>query len=89
MNAITQQLLEDMESLPLDMQEEALDFVRFLKAKRSKLETATVKPAEANGLKAVEILDELAARGTAFREMTDPVAWQKDIRQDRPLPGRS
>ncbi len=89
MNAITQQLLEDMESLPLNMQEEALDFVRFLKAKHSKVETATVKYAESNGLQAVEILNELAARGTAFREITDPVAWQKDIRQDRLLPGRS
>jgi hypothetical protein len=86
MSFITQQLLDDMECLPPDMQEEALDFVRFLKAKRSKLENATVKPAEANGLKAVEILNALAARGTAFREITDPVAWQKDIRQGRPLP---
>jgi hypothetical protein len=23
-----------------------------------------------------------------FREVVDPVAWQREIRQDRPLPGR-
>ena len=23
-----------------------------------------------------------------YRAITDPVAWQRDIRQDRPLPGR-
>ena len=23
-----------------------------------------------------------------YREITDPVAWQREIRQDRPLPGR-
>jgi hypothetical protein len=23
-----------------------------------------------------------------FREMADPVAWQREIRKDRPLPGR-
>ncbi len=23
-----------------------------------------------------------------YRNITDPVAWQKDIREDRPLPGR-
>ena len=23
-----------------------------------------------------------------FREVADPVAWQREIRQDRPLPGR-
>lgn len=86
MSFITQQLLNDMECLPPDMQEQALNFVRFLKTKHSKMETATVKPAEANGLKAVEILNALAARGTALREITDPVAWQKDIHQSRPLP---
>ena len=31
MSAIIQQLIEDTESLPPEMQAEALDFVRFLK----------------------------------------------------------
>ncbi len=75
-----------MEGLQPDMQEEVLDFVHFLKAKRSNMESATVKPIEDNGLKAVEILNELAARGTVFREITDPVTWQKDMCQDRTLP---
>ena len=34
-----------------------------------------------------EALRELAAMG-AFREIDDPVAWQREIRKDRPLPGR-
>jgi hypothetical protein len=88
MNAITQQLFEDMESLPPEMQEEALDFVRFLKSKLVKIET--VAPgSEPNGTKVAEIMAELAARGTAFQDIKDPVAWQNEIRQDRPLPGRS
>jgi hypothetical protein len=49
----------------------------------------TVKPTETNELMVVEILDQLSARGTAFKEIENPVAWQKDIRQDRPLPGRT
>ena len=32
-------------------------------------------------------LKRLRDRGT-FREITDPVAWQREIRKDRPLPGR-
>lgn len=32
-------------------------------------------------------LHELSASG-AFAEIDDPIAWQRDIRQDRPLPGR-
>jgi len=34
-----------------------------------------------------EALRELAALG-AFRDIDDPVAWQREIREDRPLPGR-
>jgi len=89
MSIITQQILEDMESLPPEMQEEALDFVRFLKNKRLKIETLDTKLTEPNGTKAAEILNEMAARGTAFQEINDPSAWQREIRQDQPLPGRS
>ena len=32
-------------------------------------------------------LDQLAARG-GIQSIPDPVAWQREIRQDRPLPGR-
>ena len=35
----------------------------------------------------VAALDRLAARG-AFTDIEDPVAWQREARQDRPLPGR-
>jgi len=34
-----------------------------------------------------EILAELARLGT-FSEIEDPVEWQREIRKDRPLPGR-
>ncbi len=32
-------------------------------------------------------LERIAAGGT-FAEIDDPVEWQREIRQDRPLPGR-
>ncbi|AFY60248.1 hypothetical protein [Synechococcus sp. PCC 6312] len=32
---------------------------------------------------------EEAAALNPFAEITDPVAWQREQRQDRPLPGRS
>ena len=32
-------------------------------------------------------LEELARSG-AFADIKDPVAWQREIRKDRPLPGR-
>ncbi len=36
---------------------------------------------------AMAALKRLRERGT-FREIADPVAWQREIRRDRPLPGR-
>jgi len=35
----------------------------------------------------IEALERLASRN-ALAEIADPVAWQREIRQDRPLPGR-
>ena len=37
---------------------------------------------------ALAALRQLQARGT-FKKITDPVAWQREIRKDRPLPGRN
>lgn len=36
---------------------------------------------------ALAALRQLRALGT-FKAITDPVAWQREIRKDRPLPGR-
>ncbi|MEG4172879.1 MULTISPECIES: hypothetical protein [unclassified Microcoleus] len=35
----------------------------------------------------VEVLEKIAANNV-FAEISDPVEWQRDLRQDRPLPGR-
>lgn len=43
--------------------------------------------ANSNMDKAVPALEKLAELGT-FSEIEDPVAWQREIRKDRPLPGR-
>ena len=39
-----------------------------------------------NNRNAVAILREIAARGDVH--VPDPVAWQREVRADRPLPGR-
>jgi hypothetical protein len=41
----------------------------------------------ARGPAMAAILEKLAARGT-FAAIPDPVTWQREIRQDRALPGR-
>ena len=40
-----------------------------------------------SGKTTFELLQELADMG-AFSEISDPVAWQREIRKDRPLPYR-
>ena len=45
------------------------------------------KNSEPNGKQAMEILQKIADRG-GIQSILDPVAWQREIRKDRPLPGR-
>lgn len=88
MNTLTQQILHNLEQLPELLQIEALDFVTFLKAKQERTQqSSSVSQTPCNGRAIVAILERMAAR-KALSEMTDPSAWQREIRQDRPLPGR-
>ena len=60
-----------------------------LPAGRIEVTVALAKPAPklvSNNRDAVAILREIAARGGV--DIPDPVAWQREIRADRPLPGR-
>lgn len=60
---------------------------RPLKVYVTLLEEKSSISADIRRKKIVEILEKLAASQT-FAEVTDPVAWQREMRQDRPLPGR-
>jgi hypothetical protein len=82
MSALTKEVLESLTDLPLDMQQEALSFVRLLKRQITQVDTPTH-----NGQGVAEIMARMAKRGTAFKQV-DPVAWQQEVRRDRPLPGR-
>lgn len=42
---------------------------------------------KSNGKKMAEILGKIAAAG-GIPSIKDPVKWQREIRKDRPLPGR-
>lgn len=66
--------------LPVELRQSRLKVTATIEAASGKNE----RPARAAALAA---LKRLRARGT-FQGITDPVAWQREIRQDRPLPGR-
>jgi len=80
MNQLSEQILYEVENLPEDMQREVIDFVQFLKAKRQEQ-----KPYDSQQI--LSLLQE-GRQQNLFASIDDPVAWQKDIRTDRPLPGR-
>ena len=66
--------------LPADLRRGKVKVVATLESERE----ATDRPSREAALAA---LRQLQARGT-FKKITDPVAWQREIRVDRPLPGR-
>jgi len=80
MSRLSEQMLSEFEELPDNMQREVIDFVHFLKSKRQKQ-----KPY--NGQELLALLKE-GRQHNLFTEINDPAAWQKEIRADRPLPGR-
>lgn len=85
-DALAREIIEDIESLPPQMQEEALDFVRFLKSKLAKTQIVPLEE-EPNGTKLARLMEEMSKQNL-FSGIKDPVAWQREIRKDRPLPGR-
>ena len=84
MSTISQQIFEDVGNLPPEMQEETLDFVRFLK---TRLPNSQSKKSEPNGTKLAQLMEEASTKNL-FAHIKDPAAWERDIRKDRPLPGR-
>jgi hypothetical protein len=51
------------------------------------LEQGTAAEEVSRGQAMAALLEQLAARGT-LSDMADAVKWQRELRQDRPLPGR-
>ena len=51
------------------------------------LEQGTATEEVSRGQAMAALLEQLAARGT-LSDMADPMNWQRELRQDRPLPGR-
>ena len=53
------------------------------------LDESEIPPVVAGqGERMAAALEQLAA-GNALRDVTDPMAWQREVRRDRPLPDRN
>ncbi|MDP2831727.1 MAG: hypothetical protein Q8Q28_00195 [Pseudomonadota bacterium] len=78
-------IAEHANHLPPADQKEALGFILFLEQRAGKVSPDIDE--EERGRRLAEALRKLQ-EAKPFAEITDPVAWQREIRQDRPLPGR-
>ena len=82
---LVEQIEKQLQGLPTEKQIEVLDFILFL---QQRVHSAPPTEEEERGQRIRAALQTLAELNT-FSEINDPVAWQKSIRQDRPLPGRT
>jgi hypothetical protein len=82
---LVEQIQKQLGELPPEKQSEVLDFVTFL---RGRVQSARSASAEAeHRLRLKKAFETLAELGT-FAGIADPLEWQRQIRKDRPLPGR-
>ena len=86
--SIQETINQHLSTLPENLQAEILNFVLFLEHQRQ-LGNIT-EPAlteEQRRQKLGECLEQLA-KHSPFADIEDPIAWQREIRKDRALPGR-
>ena len=82
---LLEQIEKQLRTLPPEKQVEILDFVTFLQQQVQATRSSFAEAERGKRIKAA--LQALADLGT-FAHITDPVEWQRQIRKDRPLPGR-
>lgn len=87
MNSILQQLQHHAAALPPALQAELLNYAIYLEQK------APISPASSTvSIQKRDRLTEALAQAATlnpYGDIADPVAWQREQRQDRPLPGRN
>ena len=78
-------IAEHAQNLKPAEQKEVMDFILFLEQRAS--QPAARLDDDERKRRLAEALHQLQL-ANPFKDITNPVAWQREIRQDRPLPGR-
>ena len=85
---LIEQIQKRVQKLSPDKQREVLDFVAFLQFHSPRLPEPATDVDVKRGKRIKDLLTQLA-RTKVFSDITDPVAWQRNTREDRSLPGRA
>jgi len=83
---LMEQIQKQIRKLPPESQREVLDFVTFLQL-RPRQQLVSTSGANRKG-RIKKSLTQLA-KMKVFSDIADPVEWQRQLRKDRSLPGRS
>jgi hypothetical protein len=87
MNSMLQQLQKHAAALSPELQAELLNYAIYLEQKAQSNANSGIDRKQKQKQLA-EALAQAAALNP-YGDITDPVAWQREQRQDRPLPGRN
>ena len=83
---LLEQIQQQLRTLPPEKQGEVLDYITFLKMHYF---TSTVAPSDKERGKRIKASFQQLVKMKTFAGITDPVKWQKEIRRDRSLSGRT
>lgn len=82
--ALMEQIEKQLNMLPPEKQNEVLDFIVFL---QQQVQSVSVSQEAERGKRIKAAFQTLADLNT-FADITDPIVWQRQNRQDRQMPGR-
>jgi hypothetical protein len=85
MMALLEQIKRNAALLPEDRQIEVLNFISILSKKQQLKRSSSL---DAEQIKSIKEAFKRLTEIRAFKEIDDPVAWQRETRKDKSLPGR-
>ena len=80
-----EQIQKDIAELSFDKQKEVVDFILFLRQRQQS--TITVPEADEKRVQGIKKSLQKLSKMRLFTDIDHPVDWQRNLRQDRPLPG--
>ncbi|MGD8373405.1 MAG: hypothetical protein PVI21_00935 [Candidatus Woesebacteria bacterium] len=86
MNTYTATVIKTGNSYALRVPKKYVEDAQLKSGQKTSIALPLPEPTQ-NREKIQNILRQLQEAG-AYKDVTDPVAWQREIRKDRPLPGR-
>lgn len=83
---LLEEIQQRLHDLPLEKQSEVLDFIAFL---QQRTQVGSPSFAKSEKMERIKSAFQRLAELKLFKDITDPIEWQRQVRKDRSLPGRA